>query len=86
MAEKDYTRTLGVIECFRAVTNECPKGPARVMAEAALASVERDGASVLPNQAYLVLTALRGWRGERAQQVHRSLQAFIEGAAEASGD
>ena len=77
MAEKDYTRTLGVIECFHAVTNECPKGPARAMAEAALATVEKEGAEALPNQAFLVLTALRGWRGERADQVQRSLQSFL---------
>ncbi len=79
--ERDYERTLGVIECFKAVTDQCPKGPARVLAEAALAAVERDGASVLPAQAYLVLSALRGWQGERAQQVHRSLQAFLETSA-----
>ena len=74
---RDYKRTLGVIECFKAVTEQCPKGPARAIAEAALATVEREGAGVLPNQAYLVLSALRGWRGDRAQQVHRSLESFL---------
>ena len=66
------------------MTDQCPKGPARALAEAALAAVERDGAAVLPNQAYLVLSALRGWQGERAQQVHRSLEAFLETAAKGS--
>ena len=77
-AARDYERTLGVIECLKAVTEQCPKGPARVLAESALATVERDGAAALPEQAYLVLSALRGWQGERAQQVQRSLGAFLD--------
>lgn len=79
----DYSRVLGVIECFKSVTEQCPKGPARAIAEAALATIERDGAAALPNQAYLVLSALRGWQGERAQQVHRSLVAFLNGPGSA---
>jgi hypothetical protein len=31
----------------------------------------------LREQAYFVLTAIQGWRGERASQVHRSLTAFV---------
>jgi hypothetical protein len=50
------------------------------MAENALLVVERDGAAALPEQAFLVLTAIRGWQGDRAAQVKRSLQAFLEGA------
>ena len=34
--------------------------------------------SILREQAFLVLTAIQGWRGERARQVHRSLQAFLD--------
>ena len=34
-AGRDYERTLGVIECFKAVTEQCPKGPARAIAEGA---------------------------------------------------
>lgn len=79
--QRNYERTLGVIECFKAVTEQCPKGPARAIAEAALATVEREGASALPTQAYLVLTGLRGWRGERAEQVQRSLDHFIQNAS-----
>ena len=73
-------RLLGVIECFTAVVRQCPKAAARAMAESALATVERDGSRVLAEQAYLVLSALSGWHGERAAQVKRSLQAFVEGA------
>lgn len=70
-------RTLGVVECFTAVVRHCPKGPARALAESALAAVERDGAGALAEQAYLVLTAIQGWQGERASQVKRSLQTFL---------
>jgi hypothetical protein len=74
-------RTLGVIECFVAVVKQCPSGSVRRMAESALAAVERGGATALPEQAFLVLTAVRGWQGKRATQVKRSLSAFLEGAA-----
>ncbi len=74
----DPPRLLGVIECFTAVVRQCPKAAARAMAESALATVERDGSRVLAEQAYLVLGALHGWHGERAAQVKRSLQVFLE--------
>ncbi len=73
-------RTLGVIECFMAVVRQCPKAAARALAESALATVERDGSHVLAEQAYLVLSSLQGWQGERATQVKRSLQAFLSDA------
>jgi len=73
-------RLLGVIECFTAVVRQCPKAAARTMAESALATVEREGSRALAEQAYLVLSALSGWHGERAAQVRRSLQAFLAGA------
>jgi len=75
---EDSPRTLGVVECFTAVVRQCPKEPARALAGSALAAVERDGAGALPEQAYLVLTAIGGWQGERASQVKRSLQAFLD--------
>jgi hypothetical protein len=74
-------RELGVVECFHAVIRQCPSGPVRKVAEHALAAVERDGAAALPEQAFLVLTAVRGWQGERASQVKRSLQAFLDRGA-----
>lgn len=74
----DPGRTLGVVECFAAVVRHCPKGPARALAESALAAVEREGAGALAEQAFLVLTAIQGWQGERAARVKRSLQAFLD--------
>ena len=76
----DRARTLGVVECFVAVINQCPNGSVRRVAELALANVERDGASAMAEQAFLVLSAVRGWQGERAAQVKRSLEAFLAGA------
>ena len=73
-------RLLGVVECFVAVVNQCPNGSVRQMAENALLAVERDGAAALPEQAFLVQTAIRGWQGDRAAQVKRSLQVFLDGA------
>lgn len=66
-----------MIECFTAVVRQCPKAAARAVAEGALAAVERDGGQVLHEQAYLVLSALRGWQGDRATQVKHSLEAFL---------
>jgi hypothetical protein len=73
----DGARPLGVVECFVAVTRQCPSGAARRVAEHALAAVESQGAGALPAQAFLVLTAVRGWRGRRAEQVRRSLEEFL---------
>jgi len=86
-AAKDYTRELGVVESFVAITRECPSGPVRAMAERALEAVKHDKDSIR-EQVYYVLTALQGWRGERASQVHASLTAFYERSrsAEASGE
>lgn len=66
-----------MIECFTAVVRQCPKAAARAVAESALEAVERDGGRALHEQAYLVLTALRGWQGDRAAHVKRSLEAFL---------
>jgi hypothetical protein len=74
----DTARELGVIECFHAVARQCPSGAVRRVAEEALAAVERDGARVLAEQAFRVLSAARGWQGERAAQVKRSLQDFLD--------
>lgn len=70
-------RLLGVVEAFHVVLRQCPNGSVRKAAEVALATVERDGAGALAEQAFLVLTAVRGWQGERAAQVKRSLEAFL---------
>ncbi len=77
---RDYERTLGVVESFTVVCEQCPSGAVRGVAERALEAAKKGGAGVLQEQAYFVLTAIQGWRGERASQVHRSLTAFIESA------
>ena len=77
-------RTLGVIEAIRIVTLQCPHGSVVAAAEQALETIKSDGADVMATQAFLVLSAIQGWRGDRARQVHRSLQAFIDGHERAS--
>ncbi|MEN8182949.1 MAG: hypothetical protein ABFS46_10490 [Myxococcota bacterium] len=76
----DPPRLLGVIEAIQAVCDQCPSGAVRRVAEGALETVRREGAASLPTQAFLVLSAARGWTGERAAQVKRSLQAFLDGS------
>ncbi|MDP6981014.1 MAG: hypothetical protein QF570_20830 [Myxococcota bacterium] len=76
-ASKDYTRQLGVVESLVAITRECPSGPVRGVAQNALDAIKGD-AAVMREQVYYVLSALQGWRGERASQVHASLTAFYE--------
>jgi benzil reductase ((S)-benzoin forming) len=75
---KDYTRTLGVVEAISAVRDQCPSGAVQAAARSALEAIQREGASALPQQAFLVLSAARGWTGERAEQVKRSLRRFLE--------
>jgi hypothetical protein len=77
MTNADTPRRLGVIEAFSAVINSCPNGAVRAVAEQALESAKTAGADGLPTQAYLVLTAMRSWRGDKASQVQESLEAFI---------
>ena len=78
---KDYTRELGVVECFVAITNECQSGPVRSMASHALEAIKSGGSEVMRQQVYYVLTALQGWRGERASQVHASLTKYYQDTA-----
>jgi hypothetical protein len=79
--ERDYARTLGVIEALTAVRDQCPHAAVRDHAAAALEAVARGGADSLREQASLVLSTLAGWRGERADQVKRSLRGFLEASA-----
>jgi hypothetical protein len=76
---RDYDRTLGVVEAFTVVCEQCPSGAVRRVAEQALAAAKQGKPGGLKEQAYFVLTAIQGWRGDRANQVHRSLSEFIEG-------
>jgi hypothetical protein len=81
MSATDYERELGVTEAITSVRDQCPSGSVQAVARSALDAVKREGSSVLPQQAFLVLTATRGWNGERAAQVKRSLEAFLERSA-----
>ncbi len=81
----DYQRTLGVIEALTAVKNQCPNGSVRAAAEVALDAVGRGGRDVIREQASFVLSSMRGWRGERAAQIHRSLESFLAGGDANSG-
>ncbi|MED5262283.1 MAG: hypothetical protein VX574_07810 [Myxococcota bacterium] len=74
----DYERTLGVVEAIAAARDQCPSGMARVVAEGALEASKGAESRVLREQAWLVMNALQGWRGERADQVRRSLASFLE--------
>jgi len=76
-----YERDLGVTEAFIAVRDQCPMGAVRSVAMQGLEAAKQGGPGVLREQAYLVLTAIQGWRGERSRQVHRSLQAFLDAAS-----
>ena len=76
--ETDYDRDLGVIEAITYVTRSCPSGVVVAAAEAALDAIKVGGSSVMKQQAYIVLTTMKGWRGERATQVHRSLTRYLE--------
>lgn len=75
---RNYDRTLGVVEAFTVVCEQCPSGAVRGVAERALEAAKQGGRGVLEEQAYFVLTAIQGWRGERASQVHRSLSDFLK--------
>lgn len=76
--KQEGERRLGVVEAISAVRDQCPSGAVQAVARAALEAVKREGAASLPQQAFLVLSAARGWQGERARQVKASLQAFLE--------
>ena len=78
----DSERMLGVVEAIVAVRDQCPHAKVRDHALQALDAIKAGGAEVLHQQAFLVFSTLAGWRGPRALQVRRSLQAFLaEGEA-----
>jgi len=80
MVDEDE-RLLGVTEAIVAARDQCPSGSVRQVARGALETIGRDGAAALPGQAFLVLSSARGWTGERAALVKRSLQAFLESSS-----
>lgn len=75
---KKYDRDLGVIEAITIVTHSCPNGRVVDAAKGALQAIKTGGSDSLKQQAYFVLTAIQGWRGDRAHQVHRSLRLYLE--------
>jgi hypothetical protein len=76
--DRNYDRDLGVVEAITFVTRSCPSGVVISVANQALEAIKTDGADVIKQQAYFVLTAIQGWRGDRARQVHRSLTKYLE--------
>lgn len=74
----DFTRELGVIEAMTSVSTQCPHAGIRTHAEAALRNIAELGAEAIPQQAFLVLSTISGWRGSRAEQVKRSLRNFLK--------
>lgn len=76
--DADYERDLGVIEAITYVTRSCPSGVVVAVAEGALEAIKAGGSEVMRQQAFIVLTAMKGWRGDRATQVHRSLTRYLE--------
>jgi hypothetical protein len=77
-----YERDLGVVEAIIIVTRSCPSGVVISAANRALEAIKVGGADVMKQQAYFVLTAMKGWRGDRARQVHRSLTRYLETGTE----
>ena len=77
-AGPDYDRDLGVIEAITIVTRSCPNAGAITAANQALEAIKLGGPDSLRQQAYFVLVAIRGWRGERGRQVHRSLSRYLD--------
>jgi hypothetical protein len=78
----DSERTLGVIEAITAVRDQCPNAAVRLQATNALEAIRAGGREALREQAFLVFSTSSGWRGARATQVRRSLQAFLAEASE----
>lgn len=74
----DADRKLGVVEAIVAVRDQCPSGAVRRVAERALDDIKTKRAGAMKEQAFNVLSAIQGWRSNRASQVHVALKAFLE--------
>ena len=66
-----------MVEAITFVTRSCPSGVVVRAAEQALEAIKDGGADAMKAQAYFVLTAIKGWRGDRATQIHRSLSRYL---------
>ncbi|UCE84869.1 MAG: hypothetical protein JSU66_10970 [Deltaproteobacteria bacterium] len=69
-------------EALVAASEQCPNAAVRAVAARALETIRREGASALPAQAFLVLSAAAGWRGDRAEAVKDALRRFVEADAQ----
>lgn len=85
MASDDTQRELGVVEAILLVRDRCPHGAVREHAATALDRLKGADPETVKEQAFLVLSTLAGWRGPRADQVKRSLRAFLERTGSAGG-
>ncbi len=80
----DRERRLGIVEAIVAARDQCPSAAVRAMAEQALEATKNPRSGTLREQAYLLMSAMQGWRGTRASQVHEALKSFVEGDDESS--
>jgi hypothetical protein len=71
-------RKLGVVEAIIAVRDQCPSGAVRRVAERALDDIKTKREGALREQAFNVLSAIKGWRSNRATEVHVALKSFLE--------
>jgi len=74
----DKERKLGVVEAISVVRDQCPSGAVRRVAEQALEDIKSRRSGALREQAFNVLSAIKGWRSDRATLVHVSLKEFLE--------
>jgi hypothetical protein len=81
METTQAARPLGVIEAISAARDQCPNAAVREHAARALEAIREGGPEALNEQAFLVFSTLAGWRGERADQVRRSLRDFLADSA-----
>ncbi len=70
-------RRLGVVEAMIAARDQCPNAAVRAVAEQALEALKPGQSGSLREQAFLLISAMQGWRGDRASEVHDALKAFL---------
>ena len=78
----DANRKLGVVEAISVVRDQCPSGAVRRVAERALDDIKTKREGALREQAFNVVSAIAGWRSNRATQVHTALTAFLDESAQ----
>lgn len=71
-------RPLGVIEALTSVRDQCPHAAVREHAERAIEAIRNGGSDTLREQAFLVLSTIGGWRGDKAFAVKHALRSFLD--------